>query len=310
MREFLTPAVFRQVRKAAKRRKQPRWDVHPLLLVLLLATWCAGDSLPEKFEVARGFYVVCCPKRKRPGKSFAGFEKALARLPLPVLRALGEALRSRLATVFGQRLLCHGFIPLGCDGTRQECPRTAELERRLGTFGKDGSAPMIWNTSIVHLALGVPWCWRLGRGGKASERMHLIQMIPRLPKLALIVTDAGYVGYNVVRQLIEAKVLILMRMSSHATFYTEQETPLKRFREGVVYYWPKKIQDKNQPPLRGRLIRVSERRRKHDVWLFTNVEDRQRLPVKVASKLYRWRWENEVCQPDCTSSAHLYQVAA
>lgn len=293
MREFLTPAVFRQVRKAAKRRKQPRWDVHPLLLVLLLATWCAGDSLPEKFEVARGFYVVCCPKRKRPGKSFAGFEKALARLPLPVLRALGEALRSRLATVFGQRLLCHGFIPLGCDGTRQECPRTAELERRLGTFGKDGSAPMIWNTSIVHLALGVPWCWRLGRGGKASERMHLIQMIPRLPKLALIVTDAGYVGYNVVRQLIEAKVLILMRMSSHATFYTEQETPLKRFREGVVYYWPKKIQDKNQPPLRGRLIRVSERRRKHDVWLFTNVEDRQRLPVKVASKLYRWRWENE-----------------
>jgi hypothetical protein len=202
--------------------------VHPLLLVLLLATWCAGDSLPEKFEVARGFYVVCCPKRKRPGKSFAGFEKALARLPLPVLRALGEALRSRLATVFGQRLLCHGFIPLGCDGTRQECPRTAELERRLGTFGKDGSAPMIWNTSIVHLALGVPWCWRLGRGGKASERMHLIQMIPRLPKLALIVTDAGYVGYNVVRQLIEAKVLILMRMSSHATFYTEQETPLKR----------------------------------------------------------------------------------
>jgi hypothetical protein len=267
--------------------------VHPLLLVLLLSTWCAGDSLPEKFEVARGFYVVCCPKRKRPGKSFSGFEKALAKLPLPVLRALADAVRGRLLAVFDQRLLCHGFIPLGCDGTRQECPRTAELERRLGTFGKDGSAPMIWNTSIVHLALGIPWCWRLGRGGKASERSHLIQMIPRLPQLALLVTDAGYVGYDVVRQLIEANVLMLMRMSSNATFYTEQKTPLKRFREGLVYYWPKTIQDKNQPPLRGRLIRITERRRKHDVWLFTNVEDPRRLPRKVASKFYRWRWENE-----------------
>ena len=28
---------------------------------------------------------------------------------------------------------------------------------------------MIWNTSIVHLTLGIPFCWRLGKGGKASE---------------------------------------------------------------------------------------------------------------------------------------------
>jgi hypothetical protein len=293
MREFLTAAVFRQVRKAAGRRKQPRWDVHPLLMVLLLSTWCVGDSLPEKFETAKSFYVAYCPKRKRPGKGFSGFEKALAKLPLPVLRALADALRGRMRTLFNRRLFCHGFIPLGCDGTRQECPRTAELERRLGTFGKEGSAPMIWNTSIVHLALGVPWCWRLGRGGKASERMHLIQMIPHLPKLALIVTDAGYVGYDVMRTLMEANVLVLMRMSSNATFFTEQETPLKNFREGIVYYWPKTIQDKRQPPLRGRLIRVDLHRGKHDVWLFTNVDDRDRLPRHVASEFYRWRWENE-----------------
>ena len=44
IRDFLTPEVFKQVRKVASRRKQPRWDVHPLLYVLLLMTWCAGDS--------------------------------------------------------------------------------------------------------------------------------------------------------------------------------------------------------------------------------------------------------------------------
>lgn len=295
MREFLTPAVFRQVRKVGGRRKQPRWDLHPLLMVLLLSTWCAGDNLPEKFEAAKGFYVVCCPKRKRPGSSFSGFEKALARLPLPVLRALAEALRGRLQTRLGAQWVRHGFLPLGCDGTRQECPRTAELERRLGTGGKDGSAPTIWNTSLVHLTLGVPWCWRWGRGGKASERAHLIQMIPQLPALTLLVTDAGYVGYEVMRKLMEAQVMVLMRMSSNATFYTdgERKTLGKDFRDGLVYYWPKSMRDQGQPPLRGRLIRLVSRRRKHDVWLFTNVEDRVRLPLRVASQFYRWRWENE-----------------
>jgi len=88
MREFLTPSVFKQVRNASKRRRRQRWDLHPLLYILLLTTYCCGDSLPEKFEAAKGFYVVCCPKRKRPGTSFAGFDKAVAKLPMPVLRAL------------------------------------------------------------------------------------------------------------------------------------------------------------------------------------------------------------------------------
>ena len=75
MREFLTPAVFKQVRNASKRRKSPRWDLHPLLYILLLTTYCCGDSLPEKFEAAKEFYVVCCPKRKRPGEVFCGIRE-------------------------------------------------------------------------------------------------------------------------------------------------------------------------------------------------------------------------------------------
>jgi hypothetical protein len=292
MREFLTPAVFKQVRKAASRRKQPRWDVHPLLYVLLLSTWCVGDSLPEKFEIARGYYAICCPKRKRPGKSFAGFEKAITRLPMPVLRALSTALRSRILAIFGHRLSCHGFIPLGCDGTQIECPRSEALEQRVGTSGKQGSAPKIWNTSIVHLTLGIPWCWWWGRGGKASERKHLMHMISWLPRRALVVADAGYVGYEVVRKLLEAKVQFLIRMSSNALFYTEQNTRLDRFREGIVFYWPDVIRKQGKPPLRGRLIRITSRDHK-DVWLLTNVEDARRLPTEVASQFYRRRWENE-----------------
>jgi hypothetical protein len=271
----------------------PRWDVHPLIYVALVMTWCRGDSLPERFEAARAFYVVSCPKRKRPGGSAAGFEIALRKLPMPVFRSLAAAIRKGVQSLFGDRLKVYGFIPLGCDGTRQECPRSDELERRLGTFGKDGSAPMIWNTSIVHLTLGIPWCWRLGKGGKASERSHLIQMLPLLPKLALIVTDAGYVGYGVVRELVTAQVFFLMRMSSNATFYTLDHVRMAELREEIAYYWPKTAQDEGKPPIRGRLIRVWSRKRKVDVWLFTNIEDGQRLTVEMASRFYRWRWENE-----------------
>jgi len=293
MREFLTPEVFKQVRNASKRRKCPRWDLHPLLYILLLTTYCCGDSLPEKFEAARGFYVVCYPKRKRPGASFTGFEKAIAKLPMPILRTLAGAIRGRVGTVFADRWKVGNFIPFGCDGTRQACPRSAELEKRLGTFGKEGSPPMIWNTSIVHLTLGFPFCWRLGKGGKASERSHLMHMLRWLPAAAMVVADAGYVGYDVAARMIASGVFFLIRMSSHATFYSEADEPLDEFREGIVYYWPKTQQDGGKPPIRGRLIRIHSDRHKMDVWLFTNVEDTKQLPLETAGVFYRWRWENE-----------------
>lgn len=293
VREFLTPEVFKQVRNASKRRKCPRWDLHPLLYILVLTTYCCGDSLPEKFEAAKTFYVASCPKRKRPGEHFSGFEKAIAKLPIPILRALAAALRGRIEVIFGKRWKVGNFIPFGCDGTRQACPRTEELERRLGTFGKEGSSPMIWNTSIVHLTLGFPFCWRLGKGGKASERSHLLHMLRWLPASALIVADAGYVGYEVASRMILAKVCFLIRMSSNATFYRETAEPLQEFREGIVYYWPKTQQNEGKPPIRGRLMRIHSSRHKVDVWLFTNVEDPQQLSWETAGTCYRWRWENE-----------------
>ena len=59
VRQFLTPQVWKQARQAVpSRRRQPRWDLQPLVLVLLAMTWTAGDSELERFEAARGFYVM------------------------------------------------------------------------------------------------------------------------------------------------------------------------------------------------------------------------------------------------------------
>jgi hypothetical protein len=292
LRDFLTPALWKQARQRRGACRPWRWATQPLILTLLLLTWSCGDSHAERFETARAFCAVCLPRRRRPGRTVQGFHKALAQVPLAALRAVAAGLRQRLAARLADRWVYDGFVPIGCDGSRLECPRAAELERRLGQAGKDGSAPTVWVTALVHLRLGLPWAWRLGKG-TASERSHLLQLLALLPAAALVVADAGYFGYELCRRLMAARVHFLLRMSSNVTLYTVERVRPEQFREGWVYYWPGQKQRPEDEPLLLRLIRVRARRRKNDVWLLTNVLSSERLPAAVAGRFYRWRWESE-----------------
>lgn len=291
LNHFLTPDVWRQAQAApGAPRRNARWNLHRLTFVLLALTWCTGDSAPERFETARAWYVASYQARKRPGATCPGFLVALAAVPLPVLRRLAAGVRRRLLTLFGQRLLYRGFYPFGCDGTRKECPRSAQLERRLGQAGKKDAAPTVWITAIVHLRYGLLWSWRLGTG-LASEQAHLIALLASLPARSLLVTDAGYLGYELFVALVTARVRYLIRMSSRATLYTEDCRPLHRWRQGIVWYWPRWVRDAGLPPIRGRLLRLGGR--KADVWLLTDVTDPRELSRATAAQLYRWRWKNE-----------------
>ena len=95
IRQFLTPEVWKQARRAARasgHRLRSRWTLQPLILTWALMTWCAGQTDAERFLTARAFYVrVHCPKRKRPGQHFGGFHTALGRLPVTVWWAVGDA---------------------------------------------------------------------------------------------------------------------------------------------------------------------------------------------------------------------------
>lgn len=291
VRQFLTPEVFKQAHRARQsQRRSPRWQVQPLLFVLLSMTWAVGDSTPERFETARAFYVACHASRKRPGQSVGGFQAALSKLPVQVLRTVATAIRQQLLVQLGDRLLTGGWRVFGCDGSRVECPRAAELEQRLGQAGKDQSAPTVWVTAVVHLRSGLLWAWRTGKG-TASEQAHLLKLLGSLPSYSLIVTDAAYQGYELTLEILAAGASFLVRVSSKVWLYTETQQPLEDFQEGVVYYWPKQRQERQEPPLRLRLIRV--RGSKHDVWLLTDVLSSQRLSAAMAGQFYRWRWENE-----------------
>jgi hypothetical protein len=296
IRQFLTPAVWKQGYQVREPSRKCRWEIQPLVMVLVLMTWSCGESQAERFEAAKAFCVACRPKQKRPGRTVAGFQKALARLPLVVLRAIAAGVRRRLAALLP--LEVDGFIPLGCDGSRLTCPRSAELEKRLSGTNQHWSPPTIWLTAVVHLRLGVPWCWRWGKG-TASERHHLQEMLSLLPKAALLVADAGYIGFELAKALVSNQVSFLIRQGSGVTLYSEEGTPLAKeeFYDGVVWYWTKKAQQEGEAPLRLRLLCVRRRKKgetqSQDVWLLTNVMDPGRLRVEQAGQYYRWRWENE-----------------
>jgi hypothetical protein len=289
--QFLTPAVFKQAHQACPPKQQPsRWKLHPLIWVLLGLAWLSGDSEEERFAAARAAYVSCHQHDRRPGESLAGFLLALARLPMCVLRALAAGVRGQLAILFVAALRINGWVPLACDGSRLECPRSEELQARLGESGKPESPPMLYLTTLVLLPVGLLWSWRLGKG-TASEHNHLRHLLATLPSRALIVADACFMGYELFSDIMVAEASFLVRLSSRAYLYTEKEVPLERFREGLVYYWPEHMRDKGLPPLKLRLLRV--RGKKCDVWLLTNVLQREQLSHKLAGQLYRWRWRNE-----------------
>jgi hypothetical protein len=294
LRQFLTPALWKQAHRATGSAWQPlRWQVQPLLLVLITMTWCCGDSQAERFEAAKAFCVVCRRKQKRPGRTVQGFQKALLLLPMAVLRVVAAGVRRRLAALLD--LTVDGFIPLGCDGSRLSCPRTAPLERFLSVANQKNSAPSVWLTAVVHLRWGVPWCWRWGKGN-ANERWHLQMMLPLLPATTLLVADAGYIGYELL-QLLNTQVSFLIRGCSKAPLYTNERVKLASFQEGECLYWPKEMQRAGLPPLPVRALRLPAKAKRkgksQDVWLLTNVLDGARLSLAQASKFYRWRWENE-----------------
>src|SRR5206468_10407730 len=145
-----------------------------------------------------------------------------------------------------------GFVILACDGSRQECPRSAELEKRLGCCSKPDSAPMLYITSLVLLPVGLLWSWCVGPG-TASEHNQLRQLLLTLPRCALLVADACYLGYDLFADILKAKAAFLVRVSSRAYLYSEKRQRLCRFREGPVYYWPGHARKQGRPPLLLRL---------------------------------------------------------
>ena len=167
-----------------------------------------------------------------------------------------------------------GWLPLGCDGSRMECPRTAELEQSLGKSSKDKSAPTLWVIALVSLTTGA-LVLALGTS-KTGERRYLIDLLETLPQAVLqsvlLVCDAGYVGYDLFGLLLKQQCSFLIRLSSQAQLKLGdgQGGGIHRGRGSVL---DRRCREQEQASVASPGDPRGGVERKNDVWLVTNELD-------------------------------------
>lgn len=292
MRSIFTAPFFSRLLAQGPQWENPRrWTVEYVIYVSLLMALDGSETLKDRFAHARQAVVALFPSRKRPGQTYQGYVKASGQIRRHYLRAIQRQLRDRqqeIAAAWWQR---DGWVAFAADGTRIELPRTAANEQAFGCAGRDKTGPQLQLTSLYHLGLGLPWVWRIGAGTE-SEQVHLRQMIKWLPRGALLIADAGFTSFDLLRSLADHQVQVLVRMGSNRTLLTGLEDARVRIKGEIVWLWPTKKQAQH-PPLKLRLIRL-EQANHSPMCLVTSVLDEQALTDQQVGQFYRMRWGQEV----------------
>jgi len=282
-----------------------RWVPRMLVTCAILTSWDLADLLTDAFERARGVVAAMYPSRRRPGATYAGFAKTLARQTAGHLAVVAPRLRRhvrRLALKCGRWR--SGKRPaFGVDGSKVECPMTAANEKGFGTCGKNKTGPQQFLTTLFHVGTGLVWDFRRG-DARASERAHLLEMLAMLPLDAILLADAGFVGYDFLKAILGEEEppgvgrrrrrgrTFLIRVGANVRLLTKLGWCCREY-DGIVYLWPDEVQKKKGHPLVLRLITLTDPRNRR-THLLTAVLDPNELSDAEAGELYRKRWGVEV----------------
>ena len=250
--------------------------------------WSDGQTLSARFQFARDTAQDWLPHWKL-GQSYSGFAQASVSKSPQILERLKRRFRGRMTAetrIFRDR---DGFCVLAVDGSRLECPHTAANEEGLGCAGREKTAPQVFVTTLWHPGFALPWDFRSGPGTD-SERRHLDQMLDALPEKTLLLSDAGFVSYELCQALLHKGHSFLLRIGGNVHLLTNLEYDYEQ-RDDIVYLWPTKR--RHCAPLKLRLIRLDDDQHE-PVYLLTNILDTEQLPDVTAKRLYRLRWGIEV----------------
>ena len=306
-----------------KPRKGSKWVPRMLALVALLWSWSGASTLTEGFLDACKVAAKVFRWLAKPGETYQGFLKQLAKWHVELqLRCMSE-LRARMKQdPFGQWEIA-GFVVIAGDGSRIELPRTKANEevyspkRKKKHGGKKGkgaakrsnrgkrwrkqkrqskesiakkvNSPQMWLTLFWHVGSGLPWAWRTGPSD-SSERQHLQEMLAELPENTLITADAGFIGYDFWTALISSGHKFVIRAGANVQLL--KRLGYAREYDNTVYLWPNSAAKRNQPPLTLRAVWIHNG--KHPLCLITNVLSKARLSDEQILKIYKARWGVEV----------------
>lgn len=266
-----------------------RWCARAATFAAILLSWEPAGGLVERFAFVRDLLRSNLPRRSPPGGTYQGLAKALERHGPILIGTVKTHLRTRIVALAGERMRCRGHAAFAADGSRYDAPRTVANERTLGFCGRGNSHPQVCVTTLWHMGTALPWDWRVGRAGE-PERTHLLAMQSELPVGALVVADAGFTGYELLKRLHESGRFFLIRVGRHTTLIKNLGCAIERKNSNVLWLWPE--QKQRTAPLAVRRIKVGTGAKA--VWLITNHLDPERLSDTDAGVLYQMRWGVEV----------------
>ena len=101
----------------------------------------------------------------------------------------------------------------------------------------------------------LPWRWKIG-AGTDSERDHLRSMLKYLPLGSLLIADAGFTGFDLLKDILNHHLSFLIRVGANVTLLTGLGFEFEQH-GNMVWLWPQN--KRNQEPLKLRLIRPDTR---------------------------------------------------
>jgi hypothetical protein len=298
-----------------------KWKPAALVCLAVFWVWSAQPGLVEAANdaiatVAKLFGSVAVA-------SYQALTTALVRYTPQLLPLLWARVQCLMQQSGPSEWRIGKWLPLAVDGSRVGVPRTERNEARFnkprkprGKKKKSGTkkrgryanrtrqkqrtkshydpqavGPQMWLTLVWHIGLRLPWCWKLGPS-YSSERAHLGLLLDehRFPDNTLFCADAGFVGYEFWRKIIDSGHSFLIRVGSNVRLL--KDLGVVRQRGDLVYCWPDEAMKKKQPPLVLRLLRFHDGR--GEVYLVTNILDDTELSAQQASLMYRSRWGIEL----------------
>ena len=310
-------------------RKGSKWKPRMLAAEALFWATSDRTTLTDRFEDTRKIIKRIFRGQAEPGKTYRGFMKMLDKWHVLLLLSVVCELRLRMRQELADQFQIAGFTIFAGDGSRVQTPRTqsnqqaysaqrkskrntkkkskrgksqpaskrkaqAAKRRKMkkqsaAAIEKKTSTTHMWLTLLWHVGTGLPWSWRSG-ASDSSERHHLLEMLGEMPENSLMTADAGFVGYEFWKALLDANHDFVIRIGGNVKLI--KQLGYAREYDHTVYLWPDKAARKKMPPLVLRLIVIHDG--KQAVYLVTSISSKQRLSDKQAIEIYRYRWGIEL----------------
>lgn len=255
-----------------------------------MMAWNGTPQLVERFAAVRECLHAACPHWAL-GSSYDGYVHAQHREAARLIPAMTRKLRQHMQAFADEHRHVGRWEVFAVDGSDAACPRTIHNQQAMGDTGKPNGIPQLSMTVVHHVGLAMPWAFRVGPSTE-SEREHLRDMFDELPERSLLVADAGFIGYDLCREMLGKNQHFLLRVGGNVHLLTDLGYDYEVDGE-TVYLWPVAQQSRRQPPIKLRLL-IVEDEGKQPIYLVTNVLDAERLTLAEAAEIYRRRWGIEV----------------